>query len=498
MSNGLARELEEVKPAAPEVLPSRDVRAGSAPLLGGLLRFETVRRALRVIALASLDVAGLCLAIATAFAIKTLVRNPDVLHQTAGQTREVAPLACLVMLLLFARSGLYRDRPQRPGFATLISALFQTTLVILVYAVIEGFTFSSYYIFYGSLFFALLYVSSLRWLFERASGAILRAAGYRRRAVLVGSGSHIDAVAHALQDSSQIEPFGFVSLTPRRGNGLRDFGSFEGLERHFDAFDEVLIADPDFPQEKAVDLVDRCHRHGVRVRVAPSTMEILMDRVEFVPGQSLPLFELKPPVFEGIDFVVKRVFDLVGAVLLLIALSPVMLLIALAIRFDSRGPILFRSIRPGIGGQPFACLKFRTMHVGAESLQERLEEHNEKGGALFKIRDDPRVTRVGNFLRRWSLDELPQLLNVLRGEMSLVGPRPLPQRDYDRLEDWHLKRYLVLPGMTGLWQVSGRSELDFDELVRLDFLYLERWSVFLDLTILLKTIPAVLRSRGAW
>ncbi|MGH2803496.1 MAG: sugar transferase, partial [Thermoleophilaceae bacterium] len=162
------------------------------------------------------------------------------------------------------------------------------------------------------------------------------------------------------------------------------------------------------------------------------------------------------------------------------------------------GPILYRSIRPGIGGHSFACLKFRTMVQGAEHLQDMLEEHNEVGGALFKIRADPRVTAVGRFLRRWSLDELPQLFNVMRGEMSLVGPRPLPRRDYERLHDWHRKRYLVLPGMTGLWQVSGRSELDFDELVNLDFLYLERWSVFLDLTIMLKTIPAVFRARGAW
>jgi exopolysaccharide biosynthesis polyprenyl glycosylphosphotransferase len=227
-------------------------------------------------------------------------------------------------------------------------------------------------------------------------------------------------------------------------------------------------------------------------------MEILMDRVEFVPGQALPLFELKPPVFEGVDFAIKRAFDLVGAVLLLIVLSPVMLAIALAIRLSSRGPVLFRSSRPGIGGRPFECLKFRTMVEGAEREQERLEMQNEVAGALFKIRQDPRVTSVGRFLRRWSLDELPQLFNVLRGDMSLVGPRPLPQRDYDRLELWHRKRYLVLPGMTGLWQVSGRSELDFDDLVRLDFLYLERWSVFLDLTIMLKTVPAVIRARGAW
>jgi exopolysaccharide biosynthesis polyprenyl glycosylphosphotransferase len=410
----------------------------------------------------------------------------------------VAPLACLVMLLLFARSGLYRDRGQRPGFAKVISSLFQVTIVLLIYAEIEGQTFSSYYIFYASLLFALLYVSAFRWAFERLSGVMLRAAGYRRRAVLVGSGSHIEAVAHALQDSSEIEPYGFVSLAPRPANGLRDFGSLAQLGRNLDGIDEVLIADPDFPQGEAVELVDTCHRQGVRVRVAPSTMEILMDQVEFVPGQALPLFELKPPVFEGLDFVLKRTFDIVGAAGLLLILSPFMGLIALVIKLSSRGPVLYHSVRPGIAGHPFACFKFRTMVRGAEHLQDELEPNNELEGALFKIRRDPRVTPVGRFLRRWSLDELPQLLNVLRGEMSLVGPRPLPQRDYDRLEDWHRKRYLVLPGMTGLWQVSGRSELDFDELVRLDFLYLERWSVFLDLTIMLKTIPAVIRARGAW
>jgi lipopolysaccharide/colanic/teichoic acid biosynthesis glycosyltransferase len=155
-------------------------------------------------------------------------------------------------------------------------------------------------------------------------------------------------------------------------------------------------------------------------------------------------------------------------------------------------------MRPGIGGEPFACLKFRTMRTDADELQTRLESLNEASGPLFKIRRDPRTTRVGAALRRYSIDELPQLLNVLRGEMSLVGPRPLPQRDFERLDDWHKKRYLVLPGMTGLWQVSGRAELDFDDLVRLDFLYLERWSIGLDLAILLKTVPAVLGRRGAF
>ena len=227
-------------------------------------------------------------------------------------------------------------------------------------------------------------------------------------------------------------------------------------------------------------------------------MEILIDRAEFVPGQSVPLFTLRPPVFEGIDYALKRTFDLVFATLGLILLSPVLLAIAIAVKLSSRGPVIYRSVRPGMAGKPFYCFKFRTMREHADQIQDDLEPLNEQSGALFKIRDDPRLTPVGRFLRRFSLDELPQLVNVVRGEMSLVGPRPLPMRDFERLEEWHKKRYLVLPGITGLWQVSGRSELDFDDLVRLDFLYLERWSILLDLSILLKTIPAVLTRRGAF
>jgi lipopolysaccharide/colanic/teichoic acid biosynthesis glycosyltransferase len=203
-------------------------------------------------------------------------------------------------------------------------------------------------------------------------------------------------------------------------------------------------------------------------------------------------------VFDGFDFAVKRTFDLLVSLGLLIFLSPLLAVCAAAVKLTSRGPVLYRSRRPGIGGRPFDCVKFRTMRTDAEQLQADLESVNEASGALFKIRDDPRLTPVGRLLRRYSVDELPQLINVLAGQMSLVGPRPLPQRDFDRLDDWHKKRYLVLPGMTGLWQVSGRSELDFDDLVRLDFLYLERWSVGLDLAILLKTIPAVLSGKGAF
>jgi exopolysaccharide biosynthesis polyprenyl glycosylphosphotransferase len=484
------------------VLPDRDVRAKRPPALRFLLRLDTARRLARIVTLLALDLLGVFAAVFTALGIKYAARDAFDINVVAEQSRHYVAFAYLVTALLFARSDMYGHRATRPGLTRIVSSLFQVTALALVFALISGERFSSYYIFYGSLAFAIAYVSVLRFAYERLTGALLKAAGYERRAVLVGTGHHIEQVAHALQagDAGGIHLVGFISLTPRPDNGLRSLGSIENLSEILaqGGVDEVIIADPDFPQQQAVDLVDRCHQRGVRVRVAPSTMEILIHRAEFVPGQSVPLFELKPPVFEGIDFAVKRTFDLLVATLLLILLSPLLIVAALAVRLTSRGPVIYRSIRPGIGGVPFACFKFRTMYRDADELQADLEDANEAGGAIFKIRDDPRVTPVGRILRRFSLDELPQLANVLKGDMSLVGPRPLPQRDFDRLEDWHRKRYLVLPGITGLWQVSGRSDLDFDDLVRLDFLYLERWSVFLDLTILVKTIPAVFTRRGAF
>jgi exopolysaccharide biosynthesis polyprenyl glycosylphosphotransferase len=480
----------------------RDVRRKRPPALSFLLRMDTLRRAARALSLLALDFAALFVAILTALCLKAAARDAWDFSVSFNQTKDYVSFAFLVTALLFAKSGLYGDRAVRPGLTSIVSSLFQVTVVVLLYAVVSGEDFSSYYIFYGSLFFAVAYVSTFRFAYDRLTGKLLRAAGYQRRAVLVGTGEHIEDVAHALSAGSDegINVIGFISISPRADNGLLSLGTLEDLDDVVLAHrvDEVIIADPDFPQREAVELVDQCHQRGVVVRIAPSTMEILVHRAEFVPGQSVPLFELKPPVFEGFDYALKRSFDLVGSVALGIALSPFLLACALAIKLTSRGPIVYRSLRPGIGGAPFACFKFRTMYRDAHATQPALEDLNEASGALFKIRDDPRVTPVGRFLRRFSIDELPQLFNVVRGEMSLVGPRPLPQRDYDRLEDWHKKRYLVMPGITGLWQVSGRSDLDFDDLVRLDFLYLERWSVFLDLSILVKTVPAVLSRRGAF
>lgn len=480
---------------------ARDMRAKRPPLARLLLQRSTLTRLLNGTLLMALDLSLLFAAVVIALTGKSLARGYGWHVETwVNQAQDMAPFAALVMVLLFLGDGLYRPLGARPGAARILGSMFKVALVTLLFAVINGYEFSSYYIFYSTLIIAVVLIVSARVLYDRLAEFVERVFGHKHRAVIVGSSAQIDAVAEALREEphARTRPVGFISLEPHRANGLMNFGSLDEIERHLDDFDEVILADADFPEREAVDLVDRCHRYGIAVRVAPSTMEIMFGPTEFVPGVSMPLIELKAPVFEGMQFVVKRSFDIVATSLMLVPLSIVMLPIALAVKFTSPGPVLFRSPRPGIGGDPFDCLKFRTMRRDADELQDDLEHMNEAGGALFKIKRDPRLTPIGGFLRRLSLDELPQLLNVLKGEMSLVGPRPLPLRDFERLDDWHKKRYLVLPGVTGLWQVSGRSELEFDDLVKLDFLYIERWSVWLDVVILLRTIPAVLGRTGAY
>ena len=199
-----------------------------------------------------------------------------------------------------------------------------------------------------------------------------------------------------------------------------------------------------------------------------------------------------------VELAVKRLMDIVGAAAALVLLAPVLGLVALGIMVAQGRPVLFRQPRAGLGGRPFLIAKFRTMRVGADDERDALRDRNEVTGtaAAFKLTDDPRITRIGRFLRRSSLDELPQLWNVLRGEMSLVGPRPHPFDDVTRYEPWHLRRLSMKPGITGLWQVSARSDADFDRWVALDLEYIDNWSILLDLKVALKTIPALLRAEG--
>jgi exopolysaccharide biosynthesis polyprenyl glycosylphosphotransferase len=215
-------------------------------------------------------------------------------------------------------------------------------------------------------------------------------------------------------------------------------------------------------------------------------------------GMGMPLLDVRYPQLDNHQRALKRALDVAVSAAGLLLLAPLFLVVALAVRLDSPGRVLFRQKRVGADEKTFICFMFRSMQADAEVLQESLELLNEAEGAVFKIRRDPRVTRVGGILRRWSLDELPQLLNVLRGEMSLVGPRPLPVRDFLRMEEEDKRRLGAVPGMTGYWQISGRSNLSFEDMVRLDLYYMENWSLSFDLKIILKTLGAVLRREGAY
>ena len=262
--------------------------------------------------------------------------------------------------------------------------------------------------------------------------------------------------------------------------------------------DEVLVALPvrSFYEEIRQVLM-LCEESGVRSQYFSDLFQTSITKRRVTEGENAERVVLHM-VHSDVRQIIKRGFDLVGAVMGLVALSPVLLMIMVLIRLSGPGPIFFSQVRYGLNKRKFPMFKFRSMVVDAEALQAKLEHLNEAGGPVFKIKDDPRITRIGRFLRKTSLDELPQLWNVVRGEMSLVGPRPLPMRDVSNFLELSLvRRFSVKPGMTGLWQVSGRSDTRFDGWIKLDLYYIDNWSLMMDAHILMRTLPAVLKGAGA-
>lgn len=239
---------------------------------------------------------------------------------------------------------------------------------------------------------------------------------------------------------------------------------------------------------------------GITLYVLAIGLEPMFRESEFSTVSGVPCVRYAPPALAGVDFWVKRTFDFCLVIVLLAVAAPIYLVIAALIKLDSVGPVFYRQTRMGLHSRPFEVWKFRTMVSNADQLQKQLEVQNEiKDGVLFKIKNDPRITRIGKFLRRYSLDELPQVFNVLWGEMSFVGPRPLPMRDIEKFAEHHFIRHEVLPGITGLWQVSGRSDIDkFEDVLRLDIRYVENWSLWLDLQIIFATVQVILRKTGAY
>jgi exopolysaccharide biosynthesis polyprenyl glycosylphosphotransferase len=349
---------------------------------------------------------------------------------------------------------------------------------------------------------ALLLVLATRWTWRKAVGRARERGRLALRTLVVGANAEAGRLVTEMRNRGLgFVPLGYVCADAwgRPTTDIPMLGHLDDLPSLIAEHDAdcVFVASSAVRPEHMAQVSKAARRTGVEVRVTANVQEVLSTRVAAHPMGGLMAFSLKPVRLSGVQAVAKRSFDLFVTVLGSIVLSPVFLLIAIAVKLTSRGPVFFRQERVGYHGRPFKILKFRTMVMDAEDRLEDLMHMNEATGPLFKMKDDPRVTKVGRLLRKLSLDELPQLFNVIRGDMSLVGPRPPLPREVAQYEDWMMARLEVRPGITGLWQVSGRSELPFEDYVRLDLFYIENWSLAYDLFILAKTVPTLVTARGA-
>jgi exopolysaccharide biosynthesis polyprenyl glycosylphosphotransferase len=299
----------------------------------------------------------------------------------------------------------------------------------------------------------------------------------------------VRATVVARAEVSETAPWSSSTLSVRRLNEIRDLAREMDLHR-------VIIAPANDDHAEMFDLIHTFEAIGVRVTMVPRVLEVAGSAVEFDDLHGLTVMGVRRFKIGGSAAVLKRAFDIVGALIMMLVLSPLLLLIAVAIFCDSPGAIFFIQTRVGRHGSRFAMLKFRTMVPDAEELKAKLIERNEAQDGFFKIADDPRVTRFGRILRRTSLDELPQLFNVLRGEMSIVGPRPLIPHEDERVRGWHRRRLELTPGMTGHWQLLGSTRVPLHDMAAMDYLYAAHWSLWTDIKILLRTVPHVLARRG--
>ena len=376
---------------------------------------------------------------------------------------------------------------------SLCTLILSTAELILQWQTVTRWVLVSFWILATALLFLVRLLKKYTLRQFRSHGRNLR------RVVIVGTGTRAQELAKMINDHSELgyRLVGFIDNVEQPGV----IGTLDHMAEILrdNVVDEMMIALPikTFYEEMET-IVQVGADQGITVRLHSDLFSVRLTHAVAEQLDETPILSLYTSPEYGWGFACKRVMDWVGAAVLLALISPLLLLIACLIKLTSPGPIFFAQERLGYNKRLFRMYKFRTMVVDAPQLQAQLEHLNEVAGPVFKIKDDPRITPLGRFLRKTSLDELPQLFNVLMGDLSLVGPRPLPRRDYDRFEKyWFNRRFSVKPGITCIWQVSGRSNTDFDHWIRQDLEYIDKWSLALDLKILLKTIPAVLRGTGA-
>jgi len=413
----------------------------------------------------------------------------------------------IISILLLNNYGLYKTQRELSILAEtwlVFKALFISLLPAATAIFLLKFRFYSRLVFGSG--WVLMFLSLSLWrMAKRWTVRRLISRGYNNLNVLiVGAGRVGKALASEIDEHPYlgVRIIGYLDDSEDKKNTegkyeiLGKISDFEIVVRR-KFIDEVFIS---IPSERGLvsDLVMKCKELGVSVRVVPDLFDLAMSKIKIHYAGSIPLLEYHYKGIHGTEIFLKRMIDIVVSFLAIILLSPIFIILGITIKLTSKGPIIYNSKRCGKKGRVFNFYKFRSMVRSADQMLESLRHRNETGGPIFKIRKDPRVTKVGRFMRRYSLDEFPQLLNVLNGDMSLVGPRPPIPDEVERYRDRELKRLEIRPGITGLWQVSGRSDLSYEDMIRLDFEYIENWSIWLDLKILLKTVPAILSRKGAY
>lgn len=394
-------------------------------------------------------------------------------------------------ILIFALEGLYAIRNTRRGFdeaAKIMLGVSSGIMLMVGYIFLSRTEFFSRLIIIYSLILSFLLVGLGRLIIRLIQRYLLRFGIGVHRVIIIGKEQDAKKVIQAILSGA--EPgFKIVKIEPSTAN--------LNLEKLLNQtpFDEVIVAAKNLSERTLAHIVAFCHERDLVFRLIPSAFRVQTSHLDVATLGQTPVLEFRRTPLEGWGRIIKRIIDVIGAALAIVIFSPLMVLVTIGIKLSSPGgSILFRQRRVGTRGL-FTFLKFRTMVPGAERDHAKLIRLH---GNMFKLREDPRVFPFGGFLRKTSIDELPQLFNVLKGDMSLVGPRPPMPEEVKFYNSFHRQRLGIKPGITGLWQVSGRSEIDFDEWVRMDLYYIEHWSLWLDLQILLKTLWVVLVGRGAY
>ncbi len=415
--------------------------------------------------------------------------------------------AGLLFVFFLAMSGLYAVGGPRRIKSELARIFFATSAAILTFIVIVFFRrelFSSRFIILAAWVLSVVYLSAGRIAIRLLQRLLLRFGVGTRKVVIVGGDERTTKTLTAAFAKSPAFGYKLIKVVPRFDDAVEK--DLAGLAAN-DGLDEIIVTDPDVDRQELGRVLGFCESRQLTFRYSADLLATHAKNIDLGTIAGIPIVEVKGTRLDGWGRVIKRVFDVAVSVILIVLTSPIMLVTALAVVIDSKGPVFFSRLddgspvmRVGEHGKPFRYLKFRSMRPGTHNLRYTELAHldTRQEGPLVKLKDDPRITRVGRFIRKYSIDELPELFLVLIGRMSLVGPRPHLPEEVAKYQDHHRRVFTVKPGITGLAQVSGRADLDFDEEVRLDVYYIENWTPGLDLAILLKTPYAVLTRKGAY